>query len=124
MCAEYNLGDPKSNAASCGQTALISWLLCTRLATPDPAQLRERRNEGAPMAKSHKPKSKHAKPAASDGRPDAATLRIADALERLAPKADAPTDFDAADAFIWAPQGLRLMPVLRVNRVEMMLLKG
>jgi predicted AAA+ superfamily ATPase len=79
------------------------------------------------MVKSRKPKSKRkadAKPA--DARqPDAATLlRIADALERLAPKADAPTDFDAADAFIWQPQGLRLAPVPRVNRVEMMLLKG
>jgi predicted AAA+ superfamily ATPase len=55
-------------------------------------------------------------------------LRIADALERLAPKPDAQTDFDAADAFIWqaqgSRQGSRLVPVPHVNRVEMMLLKG
>ena len=79
------------------------------------------------MVKSTKSKSKRsarAKPAGAT-QPDIATLlRIADALERLAPKADAPTDFDAADAFIWQPQGLRLAPVPRVNRVGMMLLKG
>jgi predicted AAA+ superfamily ATPase len=79
------------------------------------------------MVKSNKSKSKRnvaAKPVGAR-LPDTATLlRIADALERLAPKADAPTDFDAADAFIWQPQGLRLAPVPRVNRVEMMLLKG
>ena len=33
-------------------------------------------------------------------------------------------DFAAADAFIWQPQGSRLAPVPRVNRVEMALLKG
>jgi uncharacterized protein len=50
--------------------------------------------------------------------------RIAIALERLAPTADTGTDFGAADAFIWQPKGHRLVPVPRVNRVEMMLLKG
>jgi predicted AAA+ superfamily ATPase len=55
---------------------------------------------------------------------DAALLaRIADALERLAPKPVPPVDFAAADAFIWHPDG-RLAPVPRVNRVEMSLLKG
>jgi predicted AAA+ superfamily ATPase len=55
---------------------------------------------------------------------DAALLaRIADALERLAPKPVSPVDFAAADAFIWHPDG-RLAPVPRVNRVEMSLLKG
>jgi predicted AAA+ superfamily ATPase len=49
--------------------------------------------------------------------------RIADALERLAPPAKAAPDLDAADAFIWHPDG-RLVPVPRVNRVEMSLLKG
>ncbi len=51
--------------------------------------------------------------------------RIADALERLAPRPNADADFAAADAFIWQPQGSRLaLPVPRVNRVEMTLLKG
>lgn len=50
--------------------------------------------------------------------------RIADALERIAPPAAAPTDMDAADAFVWHPQPPRLAPVPRVNRVEMVLLKG
>jgi uncharacterized protein len=49
--------------------------------------------------------------------------RIANALERLAPKAKALPDLSAADAFIWHPDG-RLAPVPRVNRVEMSLLKG
>jgi len=73
-----------------------------------------------------KSKSKAAKPAsARNGQPDAATLsRIADALERLAPRPNAEADFAAADAFIWQPQGSRLAPVPRVNRVEMTLLKG
>ena len=50
--------------------------------------------------------------------------RIAAALERLAPGTAAPPDFAAADAFVWHPQGRRLTPVARVNRVDMSLLKG
>src|ERR1700730_9262617 len=50
--------------------------------------------------------------------------RVADALDRLAPPAPAPPRFDAADAFVWHPEGRRLAPVPRVNRVEMALLKG
>ncbi|HZD91248.1 MAG TPA: ATP-binding protein, partial [Pseudolabrys sp.] len=49
--------------------------------------------------------------------------RIADALDRLAPKAVPPVDFAAADAFVWHPDG-RLAAVPRVNRVDMALLKG
>ena len=50
--------------------------------------------------------------------------RIADALDRLAPPAPPEADFDAADAFVWYPEGRKLAPVRRVNRVEMSLLKG
>ena len=50
--------------------------------------------------------------------------RIAAALERLAPGAVAAPRFAAADAFSWHPDGRRLMPVAKVNRVEMSLLKG
>jgi predicted AAA+ superfamily ATPase len=50
--------------------------------------------------------------------------RIAAALERLAPVPPAATDFAAAEAFIWHPEGRRLAAVRRVNRVEMSLLKG
>src|ERR1043166_9108259 len=50
--------------------------------------------------------------------------QIAAALERLAPRAPAAPDFSAADAFVWHPEGRRLTPVARVNRVEMSLLKG
>ena len=56
---------------------------------------------------------------------DAQSLsRIANALERLAPRRHAEPDLAAADAFIWQPQGSRLAPVPHVNRVEMTLLKG
>jgi len=54
-----------------------------------------------------------------------ATLRrIADALDRLSPRAPAAPDLTAADAFVWHPDGRRLVPVPRVNRVDMSLLKG
>jgi uncharacterized protein len=49
--------------------------------------------------------------------------RIATALERLAPQRATLPDVGAADAFVWHPDG-RLVPVTRVNRVEMSLLKG
>jgi predicted AAA+ superfamily ATPase len=55
--------------------------------------------------------------------PDVAE-RIAAALERFAPAVPAAPDFAAADAFAWHPDGRRLAPVARVNRVEMSLLKG
>src|SRR5204862_4073206 len=55
----------------------------------------------------------------------AATLqRIADALDRLSPRAAAAPLFEAADAFVWHPQDARLDAVPRVNRVDMSLLKG
>ena len=50
--------------------------------------------------------------------------RIAGALERLAPRQAGLPDFSAADAYVWHPDGNRLAPVKRVNRVEMSLLKG
>jgi predicted AAA+ superfamily ATPase len=52
------------------------------------------------------------------------TERIAAAVERMAPHPATAPDFAAADAFVWHPQGARLSPVARVNRVEMALLKG
>jgi len=67
-----------------------------------------------------KPKAPPARTAGLDG---TLVARIADALERLAPRAVPAVDFAAADAFIWHPEG-RLAPVPRVNRVEMSLLKG
>jgi uncharacterized protein len=50
--------------------------------------------------------------------------RIAHALERLAPPPPPAPDFQAAEAFVWHPDGRRLTPVARINRVEMSLLKG
>ena len=50
--------------------------------------------------------------------------RIAEALDRLAPKATPPTDLSSADAFIWHTEGDRLEPVHKINRVDLDLLKG
>src|SRR2546421_2674801 len=55
---------------------------------------------------------------------DDALACIAAALERLAPAARVKPDFTAADAFAWHPDGRRLVPVTRVNRVAISLLKG
>ena len=81
------------------------------------------------MAKSKsKSKSKPASkpPRKGNGAAQGADLleRIATALERLAPSPEALPDFAAADAYVWHPDGRRLAPVPRVNRVEMSLLKG
>jgi predicted AAA+ superfamily ATPase len=50
--------------------------------------------------------------------------RIADALDRLAPKPAGTNDVNAADAFVWHAEGDRLMPVAAVNRVDLSLLQG
>ena len=50
--------------------------------------------------------------------------RIADALERLAPAPTPAPDFDAAEAFIWRADSGALAPVLRVNRIDISLLRG
>jgi uncharacterized protein len=75
----------------------------------------------------HKPRALAARhpdrahdPAGSQG----ALERIAVALERLAPSAPPVTYYDRAEAFSWHPEGGRLAPVARVNRVDMSLLKG
>ncbi|GGD87159.1 ATPase AAA [Aureimonas endophytica] len=49
--------------------------------------------------------------------------RIATALERLAPRPEDPLDFEAADCFVFEPP-VRLLPVARVNRMPIALLKG
>jgi predicted AAA+ superfamily ATPase len=58
------------------------------------------------------------------GGTESVLARIADALERLAPPPPPHPDFNAAEAYVWQPEGTRLAPVRRVNRVEMTLLKG
>ncbi len=50
--------------------------------------------------------------------------RIAAALERLAPPAVPANDLDAADAFVWQPDGGRLQAVPSVSRVPLGLLRG
>jgi hypothetical protein len=51
-------------------------------------------------------------------------IRVADALDRLAPPAPPRNHLDAADAFIWHAEGDWLEPVAEVNRVELGLLCG
>ncbi len=76
-----------------------------------------------------KPKSKRARGATTKSAGKAVRspdvfARIADALERLAPPTAMAPDFSVANAYVWHPEGRRLAPVKRVNRVEMSLLKG
>ena len=51
-------------------------------------------------------------------------LRIAEALERLAPPPAPPPDFSAAEAFVWRPDASVFAPVAEVNRVALELLAG
>lgn len=51
-------------------------------------------------------------------------IRIAEALERLAPPASVAVDLASADAFNWSASTGSLVPVPHVNRVEMALLQG
>jgi predicted AAA+ superfamily ATPase len=51
-------------------------------------------------------------------------LRIASALERLAPPARKAADLATADAFVWHPAAAELTPVPKVNRVALSLLRG
>ena len=73
------------------------------------------------MAKSKQKKSRPKGKRAVNGSGEVLE-RIATALERLAPRDAHQTDFTAADAFAWHPEGRRLVPVPHVNRVEMSLL--
>jgi predicted AAA+ superfamily ATPase len=79
------------------------------------------------MPKKSKSKPRHNAKARTASKPAAGAdviERIANALERLAPRRAGLPDFSAADAYVWHPDGRRLAPVKRVNRVEMSLLKG
>ncbi len=51
-------------------------------------------------------------------------VRIAEALERLAPPPKASAPLDAADGFVWRGAEDRLVPVPAISRVEIELLKG
>jgi uncharacterized protein len=50
--------------------------------------------------------------------------RLVAALERLAPPPPAPADFAAAEAFVWQASPEAFLPVARVNRQPLTLLKG
>ncbi|MGH1368864.1 MAG: ATP-binding protein [Maritimibacter sp.] len=55
---------------------------------------------------------------------EAALIRIAQALERIAPAPLEAPDFDTADAFVWQVDPERLVPVPSVSRVDISLLIG
>src|SRR5687768_8400219 len=76
------------------------------------------------MPKASRPKANTRRKSGSTRAAVADTARIAAALDRLAPPTPQTPDFSAASAFVWHPEGNRLAPVKRVNRVEMSLLKG
>ncbi|MCY4446211.1 MAG: ATP-binding protein [Rhodobacteraceae bacterium] len=51
-------------------------------------------------------------------------IRIADALERIAPKPQGHFDFEKTDAFIWCPNPQFLKPIDSINRINIDLLLG
>jgi uncharacterized protein len=51
-------------------------------------------------------------------------VRVAEALERLAPPPAASVDLATADAFVWHPSPPHLSPVEKVSRVDIALLQG
>jgi hypothetical protein len=55
---------------------------------------------------------------------DILLARIAVALERMAPPPPPKPDFTAAEAFVWRAERGELLPVGKVNRVELKLLRG
>src|SRR5256886_1636480 len=63
-------------------------------------------------------------PLLEDSSPAKALERIAASLERLAGEQSLTGDFTAADAFVFAVGTATLVPVPRVNRVEIGLLRG
>ena len=64
--------------------------------------------------------------AAAQSAPELQTTlrRIAEALERLAPPPARAPDLSRADAFVWQAKGGLLHPVVKVNRVDIELLRG
>ena len=52
------------------------------------------------------------------------TTRIAEALERLAPRPPETVDLRAAEAFVWHPSPAHLAPIAKVSRVDIGLLQG
>jgi predicted AAA+ superfamily ATPase len=75
------------------------------------------------MAKSAAPTSHSLSDAAIESL--AARLdRLIAAIERISPPPAPPTDLSGADAFVWHARDKRLVPVPRVNRVDLSLLYG
>ncbi|HEU0069977.1 MAG TPA: ATP-binding protein [Alphaproteobacteria bacterium] len=50
--------------------------------------------------------------------------RLVEAVERMAPPAPVRLDPTEADAFVWSAEERRLIPIAKVNRVDLALLKG
>ena len=63
-------------------------------------------------------------PKISDDIDDKTLSRIADALDRLSPKAASAPTLEGADAFIWHVEPDRLTAIENVNHVDLSLLQG
>ncbi len=50
--------------------------------------------------------------------------RLIEAVSRLSPAPLERPDFDSADCFVWEPDSSRLAPILKVNRVDLKLIRG
>lgn len=50
--------------------------------------------------------------------------RLIETIARLAPAKAAPTDLSAADCFVWSPETSSVEPVLRVNRIDISLIRS
>ena len=122
--ADYSHRLPNCNAASESRGPRLPGFLCPAKGKAQAGEimaLSSSRSKSKAARKATPPKAK-ARP--GDGADGETLNRVAAALERLAPAALAEPDFDAAEAFVWHPEGRKLAAVRRVNRVEMSLLKG
>jgi len=122
--ADYSHRLPNCNAASESRGPRLPGFLCPAKGKAQAGEimaLSSSRSKSKAARKATPPKAK-ARP--GDGADGETLNRVAAALERLAPAAPAEPDFDAAEAFVWHPEGRNLAAVRRVNRVEMSLLKG
>ena len=60
----------------------------------------------------------------SENNKESLLRRIAEALERIAPREVETVSLDSADGFVWHAEGEYLEPVIHINRVALELLKG
>ena len=122
--ADYSHRLPNCNAAASGRGLRLPGFLCPAKGRAQVGEIMAQSSSRSKSKGARKTARPKAKGQAGDGAGGETLSRVAAALERLAPAAPAEPDFDAAEAFVWHPEGRNLAAVRRVNRVEMSLLKG